>query len=289
MLKLYLMKKYLLFVLPGLLTFIISNAQSTGPIFPTTYATSGQGAGWGNLVGVQYVDNSPAYVDLAQFPTCNNFMCYYSNVASFSQFNFAIPGGSTITGIQIDMLQRVSSPGGGIHDSVLVLSLNGIPVGNIYVNPNNWSDVPTVYTYGGATDSWGSSWTAASINDPTFGFMFQVTNSSYNQPASVDHLTMTIYFQTGTGVSSQTSSPVFIGIKDNFLQILSESSNYASGGKVEIMNMAAQILFEASIENGQKAINVAVDTQNWNNGIYMVNLYSNAGSFIQRKVVLMDK
>lgn len=282
------MRKILLFILPGMLTVINSFAQTAGPFFPTTYASSGQGAGWGNLVGVQYVDNSPAYADLAQFPTCNNFMCYYSNVASFTGFNFAIPGGSNITGIQIDMLQRVSSPGGGIHDSVLVLALNGAPVGNVNVNPNNWNDVPTVYTYGGSTDTWGSNWTPASVNDPTFGLLFRVTNSSYDQPASVDHLTMTIYYQAGTGISSQTSTPVIIGFKNNFLHIKSEGTNYATGGRVEVMNMSGQILGSTAIKKDLAKMDVTFDAVNWDNGIYMVNIYNNSGSFIQRKVVLMD-
>lgn len=263
-------------------------AQTAGSFSPTTYSTSGQGAGWANLVGVLYVDNSPAYVNLAQFPTCNNFMCYYSNVASFTGFNFAIPSGSTIEGIQIDMLQRVSSPGGGIHDSALVLVLNGAPVGNVTVNPNNWNDVPTVYTYGGATDNWGSSWTPALINDPTFGLLFRVTNSSYDQPASVDHLTMTIYYSTGTGISSQTSSPLFINFKNNFLHITSEGSNYSVGGKVEVINMAGKILVSTLFEKDRESMNVSIDAGNWDNGIYLVNIYNNSGSFIQRKVVLME-
>ncbi len=282
------MKKHLLSILTFLLTIVNLNAQTAGPFFPITYATSGQGAGWANLVGVQYVDNSPAYVDLAQFPTCNNFMCYYSNVASFTGFNFAIPAGSTIEGIQIDMLQRVSSPGGGIHDSALVLVLNGAPVGNVTVNPNNWNDVPTVYTYGGATDNWGSSWTPALINDPTFGLLFRVTNSSYDQPASVDHLTMTIYYQTGTGIFSQTSSPLVISFKNNFLQITSEGSNYLAGGKVEVVSMDGKILCSTVIQSGQSTLNVNFDAQNWSKRIYVVNIYSNSGNSIQRKVVLVD-
>lgn len=52
-------------IIPGLM------AQSSETQSPYGYSSSGSGASWANLTGVLFIDNSPAYADLAQYPNCN--------------------------------------------------------------------------------------------------------------------------------------------------------------------------------------------------------------------------
>jgi hypothetical protein len=268
---------------------LASQAQQSGPYYPTTYSTTGTGlsAGWGNLMGIQFVDNNPAYVDLAQYPTCNNFMCYYSNTAVFTGFGFAVPSGATITGIEVEILQRVNSPGGGIHDSILVLSLNGNPMGNNKAATGfNWYDVPTPAFYGDSADTWGYSWTPSDVNDPTFGLQYLITNTSYDQTASVDRLLMTVYYQTGSGMSYQTSSPLCIGVNNNCLQISGESSLFNEGGTVRVTSMNGNLVHETILLAGNQTINFNLNASAWANGIYTVTIDLKSGKSIQRKVAL---
>jgi hypothetical protein len=277
--KLYFLTLYLVLIVQ-----IIAAQTTAGPNFPTAYATSGNGSGWGNLIGVQFVDNSPAYADLAQFPTCNSFLCYYSDVAEFTGFGFSIPTGATVLGIQVDMLQRVNSPGGGIHDSLLVLTLNGVQTGNIYLNPNNWYDTPTVYTYGGATDMWGSAWSPADINDPTFGLLFRITNSSYDQTASVDHLTMTVYYQGINGLGSQTASPVSIFFSDKKLIVSGGNPLSWENAYLQVTDMGGAIVYEGRVLHGMQG--TSIDATSWRAGVYTVEVIINQNPSIRKKIML---
>lgn len=267
----------------------IGFGQSVGPSVPLGYATSGMGSGWANLMGVQFVDNSPAYADLAQYPTCNNFMCYYSNIASFTSFGFSIPATATIMGIKLDILQRVSSPGGGIHDSVLVLAYNGITYGSNYAATTfNWLDVPTIKTYGGAIDTWGYAWTPAQINDPTFGFRYQLTNTSFDQPASVDHLTMTVYYQVGTGLAdSQTATPWQVAFTGSFLSINAQASTLSEGSQITVNSITGEKVYQSNNPSGNDRIDLKIDASTWNAGVYMVNIQPAGGKWFQKKLVLV--
>ncbi len=258
-------------------------AQSTGPMIPANYSTTGLGAGWSNLGGVQSVDNNPAYADLAQYPTCNSIICYYSDLAQFAGFGFSVPLSATITGIRIDAMQRVSSPGGGIRDSVFVLSLNGLSIGSDHSDPSYWLDTPTLNIYGDSTDNWSYPWTPSEINDLNFGLLYRVTNDSYDQPASLDYLSMTVYYQTGTGIKSQTSTPWDIRFKENNLLISAEASILSKGFKVEVMDLQGKIYY--SKEFGQGKLDLAINATPWAKGIFVVNIESADGSSVQRKLM----
>ena len=284
--KLILMKRLYLFVFGFIGAVSLSFGQSVGPFGPSIYATSGSGAGWSNLEGVSAVDNNPAYADLAQYPTCNSFICYHSDLASFAGFGFIIPNGVSITGIQIDAMQRVSSPGGGIHDSSLVLSLNGLALGSDHADPDNWLDTPTMNVYGDSTDTWDYSWTPIEINDPNFGLLYRVTNDSYDQPASLDFLSMTVYYQTGTGINSQSSSPWNIGFINTKLLISGQSSILSSGARVEVRSLEGKLEYSNELEPGSGNIDLSIDCSSWSAGVFLVNVISSNVIKIQRKVLL---
>lgn len=259
-----------------------SYAQSVGPSVPNNYSSSGSGASWGNLAGVQFVDNSPAYVDLAQYPTCNNFMCYRSNVASFSGFGFAIPGNALITGVELNVMQKVTSPGGGIHDSVLTLAFNNVAIGNNYANPNNWSDSAQTQTYGGSTDTWGNTLSPAQVNDSNFGILYQLTNTSYDQPASVDYMTMTVHYQLGTSIHSQSSNPGLINFDGKNINIKS-----SQGQRLDIFCANGQIVFSKSFSSNN-TIDEVIQTSSLSNGIYFVRIEGQQGLIFQRKVSVVN-
>ena len=262
------------------------HAQTSGPLVPMSYSTSGTGAGWANLGGVQMVDNNPAYVDLAQYPTCNNFMCYRSNVASFSGFGFAVPVTATITGVQLDVLQRVSSPGGGIHDSVLTLAMNGVAMGNNKANATNWYDTPQTQTYGGPTDTWGNTISLNDVNNSGFGILYEITNTSYDQAASVDFMSMTVYFQIGTSMQLQSSSPWFVNLNENSLMIKAQSS-LTKGATLSVYSANGQLVYNQIFESTQHQIDENISSINWPSGIYLVHVENAQGLIFQKKLTLM--
>ena len=57
----------------------------------------------------------------------------------------------------------------------------------------------------------------------------------------LDYLSMTVYYQTGTGIKSQTSTPWDIRFKENNLLISAEASILSKGFKVEVMDLQGKI------------------------------------------------
>jgi hypothetical protein len=261
----------------------VTKAQSDGPFVPSNYSTSGTGASWGNLGGIQFIDNSPAYVVLAEYPTCNNFMCYRSNVASYIGFGFTVPLNASITGVELNVMQRVSSPGGGIHDSILTLSLNNVAIGTNKANPSNWLDTPLTQTYGGTSDTWGNSLTVQDVNNSSFGIQYQITNTSYDQTASVDYMTMTIHYQLGTSIYSQSSNPSQVNFDG--MNIFIKSNR---GQKLDIYSANGHIVFNKSFTSNNSTIDEVIQTNSWSNGIYFVRIEGRDGVIFQRKVSIVN-
>lgn len=286
------MKKILAFCAFVSILPLLGYAQHAGPNTPIGYATIGTGAGWSNLSGVLAIDNNPAYADLAQYPTCNNFMCFHSDTAIFTHFGFSIPDTVTITGIKLDVLQRVNSPGGGIHDTLLTLLENGAVAGNNKASAFNWLDTPTNQAYGDSTDLWGTIWIPAQINDTSFGFQYQLTNISYDQTASVDFLTMTVYYTipedtTNTGIVSQTSTPWQVVMLGSHLTINAYSTLLSGGSQISVSDLSGKLIYSADCPSGNNRINSLIDASAWINGIYIVSIKPVNGKAYQQRVVLM--
>jgi hypothetical protein len=263
-----------------LFSVIHLHAQVSGPYEPVMFSTSGNGTSWANLSGIAAVDNNPAYADLAQYPTCTNQLCYYSNIANFKGFGFSVPSNAVITGIKLDIMQRVNSPGGGIHDSLLNLAVGASMLGSDYANDSNWFDTPHIRSYGGQNDKWGYTWTPAEVNDPDFGFYYQLTNSSYDQTASVDHLEMSVYYQIGNAVYQATSSSIQILFLNNTLYI---DNIEQKGSRIEVLNQAGSRIFESITDHPGS---LSIDAANWDDGIYLINIL-NSDHLISRKVALV--
>ena len=281
------MKKIYSLLFSFFIGVMLSFSQSSGPNNPTGFSTSGTGAGWSNLSGIIAVDNNPAYADLAQFPICNTFLCYHSDIALFTSFGFAIPLTANITGIKVDVSQRVSSPGGGIRDSLMMLSLNGNMLGADRSDTSYWLDTPTPNTYGDSVDTWGYSWSPAEINDSTFGLQYQVTNDSYDQPASLDYLSMTVYYQTGTGIESQSSTPWEIKFAESKLIINGEASLLSLGATVDVRSTDGKLNYSKVFKQGEQRIDLIVDASTWSSGVFIVTISSPTVSIVQRKVILI--
>ena len=127
-------------------------------------------------------------------------------------FGFTIPLTASIDGIFVEVEKRASD-GSIIQDNGVKLMNAGNVVGISEANPNNWPFVDTYFNYGGGTDLWGSAWSAAEINDSSFGLAFAAISytcfgNGVAATSYIDHIRITVYFtDVATGNSSlQTSN-----------------------------------------------------------------------------------
>ena len=167
------------------------------------YTASGNTYKWVNRTNAQTSDNSytqlrwsdsgevyqPASVSL-------NLTSETTNYLTVTGLTSTVPAGSTINGITIK-IERYNGNASNefpltIVDNAIYLTKNGSSVvGNNKSTGATWqgSDNNTTVDFGGASDLWGTTLTAAEVNASTFGVMIS--------PA----LTYTMYPETGANVN----------------------------------------------------------------------------------------
>ena len=177
-----------IFVIGGFFVASAAHAVASGPNFAGTGSdASGVGTAiWSNPTRIIADDGSNATVTFAS-PTVSHYL-------AGTGFGFAIPTGATITGIQV-VIQRDSSTGSSIKDNDVRLLKAGSVVGDNKAITGPWPNPVADASYGSAADLWGTTWTAAEVNDAGFGVALSVgSNSGTNHTGSVDHMQITVTY-----------------------------------------------------------------------------------------------
>lgn len=130
--------------------------------------------------------NSPDLIqenDTVVNPTCsikNNF----SDLLVGYNFGFSIPSVAQILGVEAIIKKGIMIDTADVYDYTVQICINQIPVGdNLAKTLDNWVtsvnnfmyEYEDVY-YGGLTDTWGLSLTAADINNSNFGIGIAAVN-----------------------------------------------------------------------------------------------------------------
>lgn len=106
-------------------------------------------------------------------------------------FQFTVPAGATIAGIRFDV-ERESSVWPAIDSAVRVVTSTIGATDRASATP--WLASQTA-AYGGATDLWGETWTAAAIESSTFGLALaaKAVTSGMTPSVTVRSVTATVY------------------------------------------------------------------------------------------------
>lgn len=172
-------------------------AFSTGPKYPTTTTTvngTGLDSQWANPANIFADDGANA--TSAFFNTI-----FQTQELNGATFGFGIPSNAVIDGIKLEM-EVPSSNRWFEAASTMKLKKAGVLVGN---NKSGTGSVSSgVYTYGGSTDLWGTTWTAAEVNASNFGFGFigALTSSPNDFSIAIDYVRITIYWHYSVDVSA---------------------------------------------------------------------------------------
>ncbi len=131
-----------------------------------------------------------------------------TNYLMATDFNFNIPDGAEILGIEVEVSRyfNLGSGSGYIDESRAYLVKDEDTIGDNYAGGGGgWSDSPGNAVYGGDDDLWGESWTADDINSSDFGFalsVFLVMDPATTMTASVDHIAMNVYYHDPGGAKN---------------------------------------------------------------------------------------
>lgn len=172
-------------------------AFTTGPKYPTTTTTTngtGSDSQWANPANIYADDGSNATSSFFNTIFTTQDLCG-------AGFGFGIPSNAVIDGIKLEM-QVPSSTRWANGNGGMKLKKAGAFVGN---NKDGTATVSgDVFTYGGTTDLWGTTWTPAEINAANFGFGFWATfTSSPNDFAiAIDYVRITVYWHYSVDVAA---------------------------------------------------------------------------------------
>ncbi len=288
------MKKELIFVIVLLLfRFQNSYSQSEGPrdAMSSSYSAFGclacPGGEWQNFSNVSHADHLYASCGLSTYPMCFQTTCYYSRILFATHFGFAIPSAAVIRGVTADVL-RLSDAVNGVSDSMVSLYL-GSPIGINHASPVFWTLNPMIVTYGDSADTWGYPLTADSVNSTQFGLALMAMNKNFAATfniASVDHIQMTVYYSTGTGIESQTRTLQTFGLKydkdNSTLNLFSADEQKINS--LRVVNALGNEIFSSAdmmVSKGSQQISFP----NISMGIYFAVITTNGKTIVKKFAV----
>ena len=107
-------------------------------------------------------------------------------------FGLAVPSGATIDGISARVERR---SGGRVNDVEVRLADGTTLSATNHAMTAAWPTTLGYATYGGATDTWGETWTAADVNAATFGVAISAGFLGGGpDDAEVDHVEVTVHY-----------------------------------------------------------------------------------------------
>lgn len=201
---------------------------SAGPNYAGTGADgTGSGTSWTSPGNVTASDDARASVAFG--PSTGD-----SHYLVASNFGFAIPSGSRIDGIKLE-IERSQSGAAAVKDKSVGLG-KSTSVGPTSTDKADTSTTwplagsEAVASYGGASDLWGLSWTTTEINAASFCAQVRVTKSdSVSSSPRIDAIRVTVYYTLAVALSetATTSSAIVKAPKPNLSATVTTSSALA--------------------------------------------------------------
>ena len=118
-----------------------------------------------------------------------------------TNYGFAIPDGSSITGIEVAIYRQAT--GGVFTDTRVSLVKGGVITGTNLASGTIWPTSFFTATYGGPTNLWGTTWTVDDINSVNFGVALAVGKTGGSpQTVSVDYMQITVHYTSVSGTTT---------------------------------------------------------------------------------------
>jgi len=144
----------------------------------------------------------------------------------FYNYDFNVPTGATINGIEVDLVAKVDSTT-GTPKMCVQISGDG---GSTWATAKSTSNLTTssaTYVLGGSADTWGKSWTSTNFSNTNFRVRISDVASSNSRTFSLDWAGAKVY-SSATTTSSNDQDPFGYGAAS--ITILGNTGYLDSGG-----------------------------------------------------------
>jgi hypothetical protein len=175
-----------------------SVSSARPPATVTETSLSGSDYDWDDASDVLTSNNDYAYAGsiLSVFNPSK-----YSDYMKLTNFSMSIPLAVTICGIEVQIDRKAT--GLSLFAVVKDYRLHIVKGGTIISGTNRasgsgWTGTETTATYGGSSDTWGTTWTPADINNANFGVALSTEISGLLGvflSADIDNVRITVYYQ----------------------------------------------------------------------------------------------
>lgn len=181
----------------------MAQTAATYPQTRTTESVSPENANnWTNPANIGADDGSEAQITAATYDSPD-----ISYRLKGQNFGFALPAGSSIDGILVEIDRRSIVSGSGKDYRVQLLDETGALVGDNKASATVWPTTSTIASYGGATDKW--NWTTvneAKIEDVDFGVALSCQAQIANADIGVDFIRVTIYYSPPAQIDTASAA-----------------------------------------------------------------------------------
>jgi hypothetical protein len=180
--------------------------SDTGWKSPGTVSTSNVNGGthnWANINNIKNSNNS--YASTSHYIEFED--TYYLKA---TDFNFDIPEGATIDGVEIG-IERYGDIGGEYKDSEIKLIKSDGSISSTNKSESaSWSSIEGYVYFGGSTDKWGETLSASDINDEDFGVAISAEYQLRDEFFSiyVDHIQIKVYYTESSTPTVGTKHPL---------------------------------------------------------------------------------
>ena len=199
----------------------LTGSPLAGIVTPsTTYLPAGTGtdqmAGgangiWGNPGNITKEDGLTASTSI--FTGFIGFNITHSLIAT--NFNFNIPLGATINGIQVKVKKYQNNAVQNCLDSSVKLVIGGVISGTDHSNGIQWPTTLTNVIYGSNVDLWGLAITPAQVNAANFGVAIQASTTSRSTVyPNVDVISIAISYTGGAGAPKVQTGQSILYLQD---------------------------------------------------------------------------
>ncbi len=110
----------------------------------------------------------------------------------FRDYDMGIPANAIVTGCEVIITHNFGG-GTAIMDSIVKLTINGIPMGSNKAFFSNWIPFTDTVTYGSSTDTWGLNLTPSMVNNNQLGISFKAFGPSI-VTAMLTNVQLRIYY-----------------------------------------------------------------------------------------------
>lgn len=235
--------------------------SSQGPNFPTsatgnTGVIGGGGKVWVNPTNIEANDSLSAVVTFIGAQATSDDLIG-------TGFGFSIPSTATINGILLEI--STNSTNGNCGDSHVRLLKGGSPAGSDKATGTFFLS-SAIFSYGGASDLWGTTWLPSDVNAANFGAGLVVGCTTTPDSAQIDFFRITVFYtvtpQTGAITLSVTSgiSPANTATLPNNTVSLGVTAGFSPATPVQVISLPVTAGFSPSstLSTGKNNVALAI-------------------------------